>query len=180
MDRGNTKRKYLLTIAAALATFVACGVIDAIFSARHILLEATYLDDVLLAVLAATFVFALETYHDRENRRLRELADLVSQMNHHIRNALQVIAYANLGQSDSQAALGVKDSISRIEWVLREVLCESAIRMGVQSVPASLGSSENERIDSTATPPEKAVSSRASEQNSTSSQNSTDSRPWLQ
>ena len=129
-----TTRKYWFTALAALTTFLAAGLIDIIFAHYHLLRDATYLDDVLLAVLAATFVFALERYHQRENQRLIELATLVQDMNHHIRNALQVIVYANLDQQDTPLAAGVKESISRIEWALREVLCESAIRMGVQSV----------------------------------------------
>jgi hypothetical protein len=141
----NRARKYVLTAIAAVLTFCGGAAIDFAFSKLHILREATYIDDVLLACLAGAFIFALETYHERENRRLNELAELVVQMNHHIRNALQVISYAHVSQPDSELSAGVNDSILRIEWVLREVLCESAIRMGVRSVPQEMATREGPR-----------------------------------
>ena len=139
MPASNYPRKLLFTAFAVLVTFLTCGIIDVVFAHYHVLRKATYIYNFLLAGLAGAFVFALETYHERETRRLHELADLVEQMNHHIRNALQVITYANLSHNDASAAQGVRDSISRIEWVLRDVLCESAIRMGVRAVPQGMG-----------------------------------------
>lgn len=127
-------RKYWLAVSVAVLTFLVVGIIDLIFARYHMRRDATYLDDLLLAVLAGIFVFALERFHEREVRRLSELANLVAEMNHHIRNALQVISYAHQTNADAQYSEEVSESISRIEWVLREVLCESAIRMGVQSV----------------------------------------------
>ena len=40
-------------------------------------------------------------------------------MNHHVRNALQVIAYSD--NSTEQPSV-VQDAVRRIEWALREVL----------------------------------------------------------
>ena len=140
MPASNYPRKLLFTALAALVTFLTCGIIHVVFAHYHVLRKVTYIDSFLLAGLAGAFVFALETYHERESRRLHELAALVEQMNHHIRNALQVISYASLSHNDAPAAQGVRDSISRIEWVLRDVLSESAIRMGVRSLPQKMGS----------------------------------------
>jgi hypothetical protein len=41
-------------------------------------------------------------------------------MNHHIRNALQVIVYPS--PSAEEAAQRIGDAIARIDWALREVL----------------------------------------------------------
>ena len=43
-------------------------------------------------------------------------------MNHHIRNALQVIAYANLTSDKDESVELIHRSVERIEWALREVL----------------------------------------------------------
>ena len=51
-------------------------------------------------------------------QRLQKLAD----MNHHVRNALQVLAYYASQTDDSRAAKLIKESIQRIEWTLIEVL----------------------------------------------------------
>ncbi|MGH9564502.1 MAG: hypothetical protein ACRD4I_00825 [Candidatus Angelobacter sp.] len=50
--------------------------------------------------------------------RLRKLAD----MNHHVRNALQVLAFYASQTKDARAAELIKESIHRIEWTLNEVL----------------------------------------------------------
>ena len=49
--------------------------------------------------------------------RLRRIAEL----NHHIRNALQVIAYHNVPERNEQAIQQVNAEVVRIESVLREV-----------------------------------------------------------
>jgi TolA-binding protein len=43
-------------------------------------------------------------------------------MNHHIRNALQVIAYANATGDPDESMKLIRSSVERIEWALREVL----------------------------------------------------------
>ena len=50
--------------------------------------------------------------------RLKKLAD----MNHHVRNALQVLAFYASQTKDARAAELIKESIHRIEWTLNEVL----------------------------------------------------------
>ena len=43
-------------------------------------------------------------------------------MNHHIRNALQVITYATATQNQTDSVALIGSSVERIEWALREVL----------------------------------------------------------
>ena len=51
-------------------------------------------------------------------QRLKKLAE----MNHHIRNALQVVAGYAHQAGESEVVKRINDSIGRIEWALREVL----------------------------------------------------------
>ena len=43
-------------------------------------------------------------------------------MNHHVRNALQVVAFYGIKSDDNQATKLINESIARIEWTLKEVL----------------------------------------------------------
>ncbi len=57
---------------------------------------------------------------------IRQRMQTVAELNHHIRNALQVIKFwgvqhQNCRLTDEQIQL-MKDSVDRIEWALREVL----------------------------------------------------------
>jgi hypothetical protein len=75
--------------------------------------------------IAATVTTVL-TYRLQNQDRLRRLAQLrrfeiISEMNHHIRNALQVISYQAF-ISDAEAHGRIRDALNRIEWALRDVL----------------------------------------------------------
>ncbi len=68
--------------------------------------------------------YARNQRHQRE--LIRQRMQTVAELNHHIRNALQVIKFwgvqhQNCRLTDEQIQL-MKDSVDRIEWALREVL----------------------------------------------------------
>ncbi|HEY6971082.1 MAG TPA: hypothetical protein VJA94_17865 [Candidatus Angelobacter sp.] len=58
--------------------------------------------------------------HEIVQQRMRMIAEL----NHHIRNALQVIRYAGGSKSSSDASQLqlINEAVARIDWALREVL----------------------------------------------------------
>lgn len=75
----------------------------------------------------AGLLFYQYARNERTRRELiRERMQTIVELNHHIRNALQVIKFwgaqhQNCSLDDAQAQL-MKDSVDRIEWALREVL----------------------------------------------------------
>lgn len=76
-------------------------------------------DDIIGGVIAGFAVFG---YARVRLRYVEERLNTISLMNHHIRNALQVIRYAGYIQPGSQQVAEVDDAIKRIDWALREVL----------------------------------------------------------
>lgn len=80
------------------------------------------LSDVVAAIIIAILSYKLFRYQqDRERAVLRRL-ETISAMNHHIRNALQVISYSNLNTTNEKEVQAVRDAVARITWALREVL----------------------------------------------------------
>jgi hypothetical protein len=47
---------------------------------------------------------------------------VISEMNHHVRNALQPIIYSPYLKEQAEQVKIIQDGIWRIEWALREVL----------------------------------------------------------
>jgi hypothetical protein len=47
---------------------------------------------------------------------------VIAEMNHHIRNALQVIQFSTRNQSGEAEVKAMRDAVQRITWALREVL----------------------------------------------------------
>jgi len=84
-------------------------------------------NDILLTSNALTgvvagFLFFSLTNNERLRRKLvRERLSTIAEMNHHIRNALQIITYATAAGNDESVEL-IRSSVERIECALREVL----------------------------------------------------------
>lgn len=77
------------------------------------------------ALAVMTFVFVL-TYVELitvRERRLRVLAEVhkMTELNHHIRNALQVIQYAAYSSKDRTQLEAIDQSIERIDAILKEL-----------------------------------------------------------
>lgn len=72
-----------------------------------------------------TFVLLLQLlrYNCIRRERLLQRMETIDEMNHHIRNALQVIAFNARPVSRNDWELAeIKQAVSRINWTLREVL----------------------------------------------------------
>lgn len=80
----------------------------------------------LLTGLFAAGMFYQVVREERANRELvRARMKTIAELNHHIRNALQVIKFWGAQQRPSLDAMQlqlINDSVDRIEWALREVL----------------------------------------------------------
>lgn len=74
---------------------------------------------------------------ERANRELlRARMKTIAELNHHIRNALQVIKFWGAQQRSSLDAMQlqlINDSVERIEWALREVL--PRYEVGAPTIP---------------------------------------------
>lgn len=53
---------------------------------------------------------------------VRERLHTISEMNHHIRNALQVISFYSYREQDEKTLSMLRKAVNRIEWALNEVL----------------------------------------------------------
>ena len=103
--------------------FVVVVLVDRLLAHMGLHAEATYVDDFLLAAVTGALIFVLQLQHERELSRQRQSALIIEQMNHHIRNALQVIVYRMDPKTrDSRELRDLRDSIDRIDWALREIL----------------------------------------------------------
>lgn len=116
-------RQYAITILSGIVMFVCVALVDAWLAARGLHAETTWIDNVLLALVAAALVFFLQRQQETELRRQRRSAEVIENMNHHIRNALQVIvARSTLDQHTEPEVQQIQDAVARIDWALREIL----------------------------------------------------------
>jgi hypothetical protein len=76
-----------------------------------------------LTGLAVGLLYVQLSRIERERRaQVQQQLRTIAEMNHHIRNALQIIAYANVTADKEASVEMIRSSVERIEWALREVL----------------------------------------------------------
>ena len=120
-------RRLGIPALSGVAMMVAVDLVDRWFVAVGLHAETTRIDDLLLGLVAAALVFLIQRQQDRELRRQRQSAAVIEQMNHHIRNALQVIvARASLDHEAKPELQQINEAVARIDWALREILPSSA------------------------------------------------------
>jgi hypothetical protein len=52
---------------------------------------------------------------------VRHKVEVIADMNHHVRNALQVISLTTHGNDKEEIGV-IRESVNRIQWALRELL----------------------------------------------------------
>jgi hypothetical protein len=85
---------------------------------RPLRLLLNYLPGVLAGVLAVKLIHG--SIQNRDG--IRERLEMVAEMNHHIRNALQVIELSAHSTRNEQAIASITQAVNRIERVLREIV----------------------------------------------------------
>src|SRR5512140_192435 len=111
-------RRISFSFLLGFALFVLGAGLEGVLQQRGVTRINAYVDDVVLGVLAGLMAFA---YEHRRSRELREKLAVISAMNHHVRNALQTIAYVPYTEQAKQMLL-IQQSVNRIQWALKEIL----------------------------------------------------------
>jgi hypothetical protein len=121
-----SRRSGLLSLAVVIVVSALGIVLD-----RLLLKEGLPRLDMLIFSNGITGLFAGGLFYQivREAKAGRELVrermKTIAELNHHIRNALQVIKFLGAQQRSGLDAMQlqlINDSVDRIEWALREVL----------------------------------------------------------
>lgn len=83
------------------------------------------LDAIILGTLTGAIAWM---YQRRQNRFLMQRLEVIADMNHHVRNHLQVIQYSAYMTRDKEHIQRIEQSLGRIDWALREVLTGKQLR----------------------------------------------------
>jgi hypothetical protein len=116
-----TRNLWLIAAAVGVVMF-AGGVAFDIALLKH---EATWVIAVsnsLVALLAGALVFMLLAFGREQRRRIMERMAAMNEVNHHIRNALQALAFTAGALKGTKDGATISEAIQRIQWALHEVL----------------------------------------------------------
>ena len=119
-----------ITLLSAFAGFVVCGTAamwEWIASQEGwSLLPMALTSDVVAGTLAGIFI--LVVLRNARERRLAMLRRLMAirEMNHEIRNALELIQLSAYSTHHQQAIATITNAVDRIQWTLREIVSPTA------------------------------------------------------
>ena len=85
-------------------------------------LDLQFLSNALVGLVAAALVVAVARRQKQREQFVSSHMRVISEMNHHIRNALQVISFTPRGERSEPEMQAMQMAVKRISWALREVL----------------------------------------------------------
>jgi hypothetical protein len=116
------RRTLLKAFIVAVAVFVVSSVADLIMLYEHAPVRRTIeISDAISAAVIGLLTYQLLRFQQQRRERLRQRVAAISEMNHHVRNALQIISLSSHGKSQEEIA-AIRESVNRIQWALRELL----------------------------------------------------------
>ena len=117
-----TRNLWLIVGAVGVVMFVGGVGFDLVLLKHQETPAAIVISNGLVALLAATLVFTLLAYGRKQRRLIMERLEALNEANHHIRNALQALAFTEGALKGTKEGVTVSESIQRIQWALLEVL----------------------------------------------------------
>lgn len=116
-------RIWLKTLGALLVVTATGYLLDKVLrkagvSRRDLL----FISDFLVGCVAAGLVYVLALMSEQKTRFITMRLRVIAEMNHHIRNALQVISFHADTATNEQEVASIKEAVARITWALSEVL----------------------------------------------------------
>ena len=126
---GAMSRNFVYSLLAGLGMFGAVYVVEHGLMSVGMPGSETLLDDVLLGTFAGLGLYFLLRHIDsgRELRRRQHYALIIAELNHHVRNALQIIvSRADVSIHGVPELEDISSAVDRIDWALREILPRGA------------------------------------------------------
>ena len=117
----------LQLILASMLFAVLVWVVDAALDSLMIHFDSSrrellFLSGAMTAVLAGCMMLWVLLIQRSRQIETDQRMQVIAEMNHHVRNALQVISYWGVQERDRQQLRFIHESVDRIEWALRDVL----------------------------------------------------------
>jgi hypothetical protein len=117
----SSAQRALAALVVAAAVFLSGGVLDWFVTRQYLPRISLMLAGAAVSLAVGLLVFQILTDIEKRYQGLIDRLQRIAELNHHIRNALQVIAYNNVPERPLPAVQQVSAELARIESVLRQV-----------------------------------------------------------
>src|ERR1051325_7570137 len=107
--------------AIALVIFWSGGALDVLVTRNYLPRISLMLAGALIALIVGTLVFRILTDVYTRYAAVLERLERIAELNHEIRNGLQVIAYHNAAKEGESSNPELNAAVAQIEAALREI-----------------------------------------------------------
>src|SRR5271169_2069141 len=114
-------QRALVGLALGVFIFLCGGVLDWFVTRQYLPRISLIFAGAAVALAVGVLVFQILTDIQERYQAMLGRLQRIAELNHHIRNALQVIAYHNVAERSERAIQQVNAEIGRVESVLRDV-----------------------------------------------------------
>jgi hypothetical protein len=114
--------KYVVVVLAIFSDVLEDMWMDSFLASRGMTPHEVIWDDLISGSLVGILLLVLLVSGDRARHEQRKRLKLIAEMNHHVRNALQIIYSSAACSSDKRHLDQISSSVDRIDWALREIL----------------------------------------------------------
>ena len=114
--------KYVVVLIAILADVTEDIWMDSLLASRGLTPHAVFWDDLISGSFVGISLLTMLMVADRGKRARHERLRLIAEMNHHVRNALQVIYASAMCSTDKRHLDKIGAAVDRIDWALRKIL----------------------------------------------------------
>ncbi len=130
------------TALAMMAVNVGC---DWLAERHDIAMQSMWLADAVLATLAGLLVAKMIRNADREKQRIFHRLLMIAEMNHNIRNSLEIIQLSAHVSHDKEAIQEIDTAVNRIHWALKEFVPAEPVlsSLPVRAPVASTGTDDS-------------------------------------
>lgn len=124
-----------IATATALCVFLAGIVIDTLM---HVQNREILISDIFTSGTAGVLAYFAGRYYVRARKVATDRLQVAAEVNHHVRNALTAVLYSVHARRDTALMDVTQQAVSRIDWVLREVLgsADGDPRLEAPTVPS--------------------------------------------
>jgi hypothetical protein len=120
--KGPTSKLVTFLIAGGLVGSISL-VLDALLLSRGVPgLGVLLVSNLIVGAACGTLIIQLKILQEERRKVVEDRLRKVADVNHHVRNALAVVAFYGTRGGDAASAQVVSEAVKRIEWTLREVL----------------------------------------------------------
>lgn len=114
--------KYVIVVLAVLSDVAEDMWMDSLLASRGVTPHQVIWDDVISGGFVGLLLVVLLVASNRVKYEQRKRLRLIAEMNHHVRNALQIIYSSAASCPDTRHLDQIRSSVDRIDWALREIL----------------------------------------------------------